>query len=54
VSNWHFCQEYAHLNGENFQQFIEALSLQLGEDIALIQMNRAGAHITNGRCWIKV
>jgi hypothetical protein len=47
VSGWHFCQEYAHFNGEDFQQFIEALSLQLGEDIALIQMDRAGAHITN-------
>ncbi|MEG4230395.1 hypothetical protein QUA44_30405 [Microcoleus sp. N9_A2] len=47
LSGWHFCQEYAHLNGENFQQFIDALSLQLGEDIALIHMDRAGAHITN-------
>jgi hypothetical protein len=51
LSGWHFCQEYAHLNGEDFQQFIEALSLQLGEDIALIQMDRAGAHITNELSW---
>ena len=47
LSGWHFCQEYAHLNGEDFQQFIDALSLQLGEDIALIHMEQAGAHITN-------
>ena len=47
LSGWHFCQEYAHLNGEDFQQFIDALSLQLGEYIALIHIDRAAAHITN-------
>jgi hypothetical protein len=51
LSAWHFCQEYAHLNGEDFQQFIDALSLQLGEDIALIQMDQAGAHITKELSW---
>ena len=51
LSGWNFCQEYAHLNGEYFQQFIDALSLQLGEDIALIHMDRAGAHITNELSW---
>lgn len=51
LSGWHFCQEYAHLNGEDFQQFIDALSLQLGEDIALIQMDQAGAHVTNELKW---
>ena len=51
LSGWNFCQEYAHLNGEDFQQFIEALSLQLGEDIAIIQIDRAGAHITNELSW---
>ncbi|MBA3920734.1 MAG: IS630 family transposase [Nostocaceae cyanobacterium] len=51
LSGWHFCQEYAHLNGEDFQQFIDALSLQLGEDIALIQMDQAGAHVTNEIKW---
>jgi transposase len=42
---------YAHLNGEDFQQFIDALSLQLGEDIALIHMAQAGAHITAELSW---
>jgi hypothetical protein len=37
LSGWHFCQEYAHLNTECFQQFIDTLAEQLGED-ALIQM----------------
>ncbi|MEG4534865.1 transposase [Microcoleus sp. D2_18a_D3] len=48
---WHFCQEYAHLKREDFQQFMDALSLQLGEDIVLIQMDQAGAHITNELDW---
>ena len=51
LSGWHFCQEYAHLNTEDFQKFIDALSLQLGEDIALIQMDQAGAHVTNELRW---
>ncbi len=51
LNGWHFCKEYAHLNGENFQQFIDALSLQLGEDIALIQMDQAGAHVTSELRW---
>ena len=30
LSGWHFCQEYAELNGEDFQQFIDALSRLIG------------------------
>ena len=30
LSCWHFCQEYAELNGEDFQQFIDALSRLIG------------------------
>jgi DDE superfamily endonuclease len=40
-----------HLNGEDFQQFIDAISLQLGEDIALIPMDRPGVHVTNQLSW---
>lgn len=47
LSGWHFCQEYSYLNTECFQQFIDALALELGEDIALIQIDQAGAHVTN-------
>jgi predicted secreted protein len=39
-AGWHFCQEYAHLNSETFQKFLDALSQELGEDMALIQMTR--------------
>lgn len=51
LSGWHFCQEYAHLDTECFQQFIDALALELGEDIALIQMDQAGAHVTSELRW---
>ena len=35
LSGWHFCQEYDRLNTQRFQEFIDALSHQLGDDIAL-------------------
>jgi hypothetical protein len=37
-SGWHFEQEYDHLNSEQFQSFLDALSTALGQDIALIQL----------------
>lgn len=51
LSGWHFVAEYPHLDTENFQQFIDALSLQLGEDIAVIQLDQAGAHVTSALRW---
>lgn len=65
LSGWHFAAEYPHLDTENFQQFIDALSLQLGavfrgepfapettaEDIAVIQLDQAGAHMTSALRW---
>ena len=51
LSGWHFCQEYDRLNTEKFQQFIDALSAQLGDDIALIQLDQAGAHVTSAWRW---
>lgn len=44
VSGWHFEQEYDHLNSEQFQAFLDALSQALGEDMALIQLDQAKAH----------
>lgn len=44
LSGWHFTQEYQCLNSEQFQAFLDALSAQLGEDIALIQLAQAKAH----------
>lgn len=51
LSGWHFCQEYDRLNTQRFQEFIDALSHQLGDDIALIQLDQAGAHVTSALHW---
>lgn len=37
LSGWHFTQEYSHFNTEHLHPFIDALSEQLGEKIAVIQ-----------------
>ncbi|MEG4090135.1 hypothetical protein [Microcoleus sp. Pol12B4] len=51
LSGWHFCQEYAHLNTQRFQEFIDALSDQPGEDIAPIQLDQAGGDVTSALRW---
>lgn len=51
LSGWQFMQEYSQLNTEHFQQFIDALSAQLGDDIAILQLDRAGAHVTTALRW---
>jgi transposase len=51
LSGWHFTQSYPHLDSENFQQFIDALSGQLGDDLAIIQLDQAGAHMTSSLRW---
>lgn len=44
LQGWQFCQEYPHLNSTHFQSFIDALSAQLGDDKAIIQLDQAKAH----------
>jgi len=51
LRGWQFTQEYAHLDTDHFQQFIDALSEQLGEEIAVIQLDQAGAHMTSALRW---
>ena len=51
LSGWHFEQEYSQLDGENFQQFVEALSEWLGTSVAVMQMDRAPAHRAQGIEW---
>jgi hypothetical protein len=51
LSGWHFEQEYAQLNSEEFQSFLNALSTALGEDMALIQLDRAKAHQAQSLDW---
>lgn len=47
LSGWHFTQKYPHLAPEPVQQFMAALCEQLGDDIAVIQLSQAGAHVTS-------
>lgn len=51
LSGWQLMQEYKHLNTEHFQQFINAVSQQLGDDMAIIQLDGAGAHVTSALKW---
>lgn len=51
LSGWQFTQEYSQLDTEHFQQFIQVLSQQLGDDIAVIQLDQAGAHMTAALQW---
>lgn len=51
ITGWHFCQEYPHLNSENFQKFLDALSQELGDELALMQMGRASAHQALALSW---
>ncbi len=40
---WQWMQQYDKLNSENFQQFLNDLSQQLGDTIAVMQLDRAPA-----------
>lgn len=41
LSGWHFTAEYERLDSEQFQAFLDALSMQVGKDVALIQLDQA-------------
>lgn len=47
----HFLSEYPALNGECFQEFLDWLSGELGEEYAIMQMDRAPAHISSAIRW---
>jgi hypothetical protein len=47
----HFLHEYPQLNGDYFQEFLNWLSQQLGEDYAILQIDQASAHMTSAICW---
>lgn len=51
LSGDHFLHEYPKLNGEYFQQFLDWLSQELGEDWAILQMDQAPAHMSSAICW---
>ncbi len=47
----HFLYEYPKLNGECFQQFLDWLSVQLGSDYAILQIDQAPAHTSSKIRW---
>ena len=51
LSGDHFLHEYAKLNSECFQEFLNWLSQQLGEDWAILQIDQAPAHIAGVIEW---
>lgn len=51
LSGWQWTQEYAQLNQDNFQAFINQLSVELGSTSAVMQMDRAPAHRAKALEW---
>lgn len=51
LSGWHWTESYDKLNGENFQQFLDALSQQLGDTVAVMQLDGAPAHRAKKLDW---
>lgn len=47
LTGFSFFYEFSHLDCRCFQTFLDLLSLQLGDDIALIQVDQASAHTAN-------
>jgi transposase len=51
LSGDYFLQEYPKLNQDCFQQFLDWLSQQLGEDGAILQIDQAPAHLAAALRW---
>ena len=51
LSGFSFFYEFSHLDKECFQLFLDLLSIELGDDIALLQIDQAPAHIANDLEW---
>jgi DDE superfamily endonuclease len=51
LSGFSFFFEFSHLDEVCFQQFLNRLSDELGDDIALLQVDQARAHTANGLVW---
>jgi hypothetical protein len=44
LSGYSFFYEFSHLDGDCFQRFLELLSNELGDDVAVIQLDRGSFH----------
>lgn len=51
LSGFSFFYEFSHLDRTCFQKFLDLLALELGDDIALIQVDQATAHTANDLVW---
>ncbi len=51
LSGEHFLHAYPKLNRECFQEFLDWLSQQLGEDWAILHLDQAPAHMTRAIRW---
>ena len=47
----YFLHEYPQLNADYFQEFLNWLSQQLGEDYAILQIDQAPAHLSSAIHW---
>lgn len=48
---WQWMQQYDKLDAEHFQQFLNGLSQQLGNTIAVMQLDQAPAHCAQEIVW---
>jgi transposase len=51
LTGFSFFFEFSHLDQLCFQKFLNLLSVELGDDIALMQLDQASAHTANGIVW---
>ena len=45
LSGYSFFYEFSHLDGNCFQRFLELLSAEIGDDIAVIQFDQGSFHL---------
>lgn len=51
LTGWQWMQQYDKLDAEHFQQFLDGLSQQLGNTIAVMQLDQAPAHCAQEIVW---
>jgi hypothetical protein len=53
LSGDHCLHEYPQLNGECFQEFLDWLSQELGEDWAILQVDQTPTHMSSAIRWLE-
>lgn len=51
LSGYSFFYEFSHLDGDCFQRFLELLSAEIGDDIAVIQFDQGAFHRAKALDW---